>query len=282
MAIHPDTSIGAVRLTVGDLERMREFYEQAIGLRTLESSDGRARLGADGSALVELVERPDATPRPPHSTGLYHLAVLVPTRGDLAQAARRVGEAGASFTGASDHLVSEALYLRDPEDNGIEIYRDRPREEWRYVDGSIQMASLPLDLDAVMAELASGASRNGVPPGTRIGHVHLQVADIGPAEEFYAGVLGFEVTVRAYPSALFLAADGYHHHIGFNTWESAGAPPPPPGARGLRAFEVVLPDADEMERVSERLAAAGIAPEPADGGLFVADPSGNPILLTTR
>jgi catechol 2,3-dioxygenase len=276
MSIPPDTSLGAVRLTVADLDRVQSFYESAVGLRTLDRSGDGARLGVEpDTTLVELVQDPDAPPRPPGTTGLYHLAVLVPSRVELARAMRRVAEAGASFTGASDHLVSESLYLNDPEGNGIEIYRDRPREEWRYVDGRLQMSTEPLDVAGVLGELADGGSTNGVAPETRIGHVHLQVADLGAAEGFHADTLGFDVTVRGYPGALFLAAGGYHHHLGLNTWAGEGAPAPPPGARGLRCFEVVLPDADELVRISERVEA-----ERENGTVLVADPSGNRVRLT--
>jgi catechol 2,3-dioxygenase len=280
MPIPPDTSLGAVRLTVADLDRVQSFYETAVGLRTLDRSGDRARLGVEpDTTLIELVGNPDARPRPPRRTGLYHLAVLVPSRVELARALRRVAEAGALFTGASDHLVSEALYLNDPEGNGIEIYRDRPREEWRYVNGTLQMSTEPLDLEGVLGELAEGDSTNGMAPETRIGHVHLQVADLEAGEDFYAGTLGFEVTIRGYPGALFLSAGGYHHHIGLNTWAGEGAPPPPPGSRGLRCFEVVLPDAGELGRVAERIEAAGREAEREDGMVLVADPSGNRVLL---
>src|SRR5262249_17342915 len=154
---------------------------------------------------------------------------------ELARALERVARAGWAFTGASDHLVSEALYLRDPEGNGIEIYRDRPRDEWRRVDGDIEMATLPLDLAGLMAE-APEDPEAGMPAGPRRGHVHLQVADLVAAEAFSHGVLGFDVTVRSSPGALFLSAGGYHHHVGLNTWAGEGIPAPPPGARGLRSF----------------------------------------------
>jgi catechol 2,3-dioxygenase len=225
--------IGRVRLRVADLDRVRSYYEHTIGLR-----------GAAAS-LVELIEDPDAPPAPAGSTGLFHLAILVPDRPSLAQAVRRVVESGHRFTGASDHFVSEALYLRDPEGNGIEIYRDRPRSEWEYgPNGELKMGTVALDLDAVMSELPDGPDP-GMPEGTTIGHVHLHVADLGAAESFYAGDLGLDVTVRSYPGALFLSRDGYHHHIGLNTWQGEGAPPPPPGSRGLEDFELVLPDAEE-------------------------------------
>ncbi|MEO9176238.1 MAG: VOC family protein, partial [Gaiellales bacterium] len=235
------------------------------------------RLGdGSGSTLIELVGDPAAPLRPRGSTGLFHVAFLVPSRRELARAVRRVVDAGWSFSGASDHLVSEALYLDDPEGNGIEIYRDRPREEWRYEDGQLQMATLPLDLDGVLAELDE---ERPVAEGARIGHVHLQVSEIAPIETFYEGRLGLDVTTRRYPGALFLSAGGYHHHVGTNTWASAGAPPPPVGSRGLRRYTIVVPDAAEVARVHERLGGVG---EQVDGGLEIVDPSGNRALVTTE
>ena len=231
--------IGRVRLRVADLDRVRAYYERAIGLREVDGA-----LGAD-TPLVELVRDPEAPPAPPGTTGLFHLAILVPDRPALARAVQRVLGAGARFTGASDHFVSEALYLRDPEGNGIEIYRDRPRSEWEYEpSGELRMGTVALDLDGVMAELPSGPDP-GMPDGTVIGHVHLHVADLAAAEEFYAGRLGLDVTVRSYPGALFLSRDGYHHHVGLNTWQGEGAPPPPSGSRGLEDFELVLSDVSE-------------------------------------
>jgi catechol 2,3-dioxygenase len=277
--IDPATSIGAVGLTVGDLAQVQRFYEQAIGLETLERSNRTVRLGAGDDTLVELVGDPDAPPRPPGTTGLFHLAILVPSRLELARALRRVAGAGWRFTGASDHLVSEALYLNDPEGNGIEIYRDRPREEWRYPGGQIEMATLPLDLDDLVGELA-GAEPDGtpMPPDTRIGHVHLNVAELGASETFYDDGLGLDVTVRGYPGALFLSAGGYHHHVGLNAWVGEGAPPPPKGARGLARFDLVVPDAEELGRVEQRMRAAGFEPERRDAALVATDPSRNRVL----
>jgi catechol 2,3-dioxygenase len=279
ISIDPATRMGPVRLTVADLDRARAFYARAVGLADLGTEGGIARLGPPGGpALVELEGRPDAPPRPHRSTGLFHLALLVPGRPELARALRRVIEAGASFTGASDHLVSEALYLDDPEGNGIEIYRDRPRDEWEYDGGELRMATLPLDLEAVLAEMPATPDE-GMPAGTRMGHVHLQVRDIPEAEAFYAGVLGFDPTVRGYPGALFVSAGGYHHHLGLNTWGTAGAPPPPPGARGLGRAEIVVPDAAELDRVEARLADAGGPPERGEEGVSAGDPSGNRLLV---
>ncbi|GAC1435403.1 MAG: VOC family protein [Solirubrobacteraceae bacterium] len=228
--------VGPVSLTVSDLPTVAAFYERAIGLQPLERREDSAMLGSpDGTVLVALHGAPDAAPAPLGSTGLFHLALLVPDRPELARQIERVQAAGVRFTGASDHLVSEALYLNDPEGNGIEIYRDRPREEWGHTDGQVQMATLPLDSAAVMAERPLGPLPARVHEDTRIGHVHLHVQDLAAAERFYAGELGLDVMVRTYPGALFLSRGGYHHHIGLNTWSRATGPPPS-GSRGLRSF----------------------------------------------
>jgi catechol 2,3-dioxygenase len=277
--IDPATAIGAVGLTVGDLDAVQRFYEQAIGLETLARDGQRARLGAGGRTLVELIGDPDAPARPPGTTGLFHLAILTPSRLELARALRRVADAGWRFTGASDHLVSEALYLNDPEGNGIEIYRDRPREQWRFTDGRLEMATLPLDVNDLLDEL-SGAESDGtqMPDETRIGHVHLNVADLASSERFYVGGLGLDVIVRGYPGALFVSAGGYHHHVGLNTWSGEGAPAPPKGARGLAWFELVVPDDHELEKTQERLRAAGFAAERGESGLVATDPSRNRVV----
>ncbi len=278
----PDgTTLGPVRLRAGDLDRMAAFYNRAIGLHELGRSGSEVLLGTgDGTVLVELEGDPSAPARPGRSTGLFHQAILVPARADLSVALRRVIDAGWQFTGASDHLVSEALYLDDPEGNGIEIYRDRPRDEWRRdATGALEMATLPMDVEGVIASASEGTHDEGMPDGTVMGHVHLQVADVPEAERHYAGGLGFDVTVRGYPGALFVSAGGYHHHLGLNTWGTRGAPPPPPGARGLVRYRVVVPTADDLRAVADRLDAAGVAAEPRDGGLEVADPSGNRALL---
>ena len=271
---------GAVRLTVASPDRLREFYERTIGLQALDSSHEVARLGAEGVTVVELAGEPEATPRPPRTTGLFHLAILVLDRVELARALVRVIRSGWRLTGASDHLVSEALYLNDPEGNGIEIYRDRPQGEWRYDGGELQMSTLPLDLEALVAELGDpGADPDAMAAGTRTGHVHLNVADLGEAEAFYAGLLGFDVTVRGYAGALFLSTGGYHHHIGVNTWAGAGASPPPPGSRGLRWYELVVDDVARLDGIEETLRGAGVDVERTDGGLRVSDPSGNGVLI---
>jgi catechol 2,3-dioxygenase len=282
--IPPDTSIGKVRLRVADLDDLTTFYERVIGLEAVEPGGHVTRLGAaGGEPLIELVGAPDAPAPPSFSTGLFHLAILVPDRAELARSLQRVAGAGWRLTGASDHLVSEALYLQDPEGNGIEIYRDRPREEWRRNGDELAMATLPLDLESVLGELDPGERQaNGMPGGTTMGHVHLQVADIPAAERFYNRALGLDVMVRSYPGALFLAAGGYHHHLGLNTWQSEGAPPPPEGALGLDRYELVLPNAEERDSAADRLAEAGADPQRLDEGVVASDPSGNRVLLTAR
>lgn len=294
-AASPSLSLGPIRLTVADLPRAAAFYEEAIGLRRIGAGaagdDGAVRLGADPDParppLVELVPDAGAPVRTRRSSGLFHLALLVPDRRALAQALLRAVVGGGALTGASDHLVSEALYLSDPEGNGIELYRDRPRAEWsRDERGQLAMATLPLDLDGLLAELPAAArepeaaANTELPAATTLGHVHLQVADLAAAERFYVDALGFEATVRGYPGALFVAAGGYHHHLGLNTWASAGGPPADPAARGLRDFAIRFPSADERDGAAERIAAAG-SPVREDAGDRVAtDPFGIAVRLT--
>jgi catechol 2,3-dioxygenase len=281
-SIDPATALGPVRLTVSDLGRSRAFYERAIGLRATDLDDGTIGLGAAGEpVLIELRGDSSAPRLNRRAPGLYHLAILLPTRLDLAFALARLVQAQWPLDGASDHLVSEALYLSDPDGNGIEIYRDRPRAQWSYEGGQLQMSTLPLDLNDLVGQLRDASELQAeVPAGTRIGHVHLQVSDVAEAEAFYHGVLGFDVVVRGYPGALFVSAGGYHHHIGLNTWHSAGASPGPAGSVGLRSFTVELPDERELAAVLGRLEAAGIATVPAANGVLVRDPFANGLLLT--
>jgi catechol 2,3-dioxygenase len=279
--IPPDTSIGKVRLRVADVDALATFYERVIGLRDVERDGGVVRLGPEGGApLVELESAPTSPLPPSFSTGLFHLAILVPDRAELARSLRRIAEAGWRLTGASDHLVSEALYLNDPEGNGIEIYRDRPRDQWNRDGDELRMATLPLDLESVLGELQQGESTAGMPGDTTMGHVHLRAADIPSAEGFYNGALGLDVMVRSYPGALFLSAGGYHHHLGVNTWQSEGAPPPPEGALGLDRYELVFPDEASRDAAADRAADRG-DPIQLDEGVLLTDPSGNRVLLSS-
>jgi catechol 2,3-dioxygenase len=260
------TRIGRVDLTVADAGRVGRFYEEVVGLP--------AELG-----LVELHEAPDAPAPDPHATGLFHLAILVPTRRDLALALVRLARARWPLTGASDHLVSEALYLNDPEGNGIEIYRDRPREDWPRTESGWRIDTLPLDLDDIVDELEGDPGEVGpMPAGTTIGHVHLKVADVAGTESFYTDVVGFDVMARV-PSASFISAGEYHHHLGMNAWHSRGGPVPPEGALGLRSYEVVLPEAGDVDAVRGRLEQAGAPVEGSNGAVLTRDPAGNPFQL---
>lgn len=281
-----ETAPGSAHLLVTDLQRALRFYTDVLGFTLSAQSDETALLtaGGDSAALLRLSVLPNGRPKPPHTTGLYHVAILVPSRLDLARTLRRLVEMEYPLQGASDHLVSEALYLADPDGNGLEIYRDRPRTDWRYApDGQVAMDTLRLDLRALLEEgLADSRPWSGMAPGTRIGHVHLQIADLDAAVAFYQDVLGFDLMVHYGHSAAFLSAGGYHHHIGLNTWAGVGAPPPPPDAVGLRIFDIVLPYRNDLAPIVARLRAATIPYEEHDDDVLTHDPSGNAVRLTLR
>jgi catechol 2,3-dioxygenase len=279
-ALDPATRIGAVHLTVRDLAGLTAFYRDRLGFGVASMADGVARLGAGGPDLLVLRESAKA-PRVPGTTGLFHFAILVPSRADLAEALARLIADRTRLSGASDHLVSEALYLPDPEGNGIEIYRDRAREEWPMAPGGgVQMDTLGLDLDDLLAARASaGEPARRLANGTRIGHVHLHVSRLAEAEAFYVEALGMDVMARYGRGASFVAAGGYHHHVGLNTWLGEGAPPPPPGAAGLDHFVLTLPDRAALDGVVERLRAARAPVESAGGEIVTRDPSSNRIVL---
>ncbi len=278
--IHPNTRIGAVSLTVSNLSQSLRYYQENIGLRLRSTERNTAYLGAGGDDLLILTEDSRAVRPPEYATGLYHFAILTPSRLDLAHALFRLVESNTRLQGFADHLVSEAIYLADPDGNGIEIYRDRPRAEWPTSNGRLRMATDPLDLESLSGELGDRPERQPeLPAGTVIGHVHLKVSRIDATEGFYRDILGFSLMQRYGPSATFLAAGGYHHHIGANTWAGAGAPPPPAGSTGLRWFEVLLPNQAGLAAAAGRLDGAGIAAQPEGTGMLVKDPSGNAVLL---
>ncbi len=274
------TTMGAVHLTVSDLERSLEYYGRAVGLTILARDAESASLGASQRELLVLVEEAGARPARGH-TGLYHFALLLPERVDLARWLAHAARGRVPLTGLSDHFVSEALYLSDPDEHGIEIYWDRPREVW---EGHVseRMTTLPLDVDNLLGELKEPepAPFDGLPTGTVMGHVHLKVARIPETIAFYRDVLGFALMAQLGPYAAFLSAGGYHHHLGANTWESAGASPPPPGAAALRHASIVLPDAVARDAVIERLETAGTPVRAEEAGPVIDDPSGNALLLT--
>jgi catechol 2,3-dioxygenase len=274
------TTVDAVHLTVANLEHSVDYYVRAVGLDVLDRDGGSAALGSGGRELLFLVDEPGAQPARGH-TGLYHFALLLPARVDLARWLAHAARDRVALVGLSDHFVSEALYLSDPDEHGIEIYWDRPRELWEGEVGE-RMTTLPLDVDSLLGELEDPRSEpfDGLPSGTVMGHVHLKVAQIAETIAFYRDVLGFALMAQLGPYAAFLSAGGYHHHVGANTWESAGAPPAPPGSAALRHATIVLPDEGERDRVLERLAAAGQSAEQDATALMIRDPSGNRVALT--
>jgi catechol 2,3-dioxygenase len=272
--------MGPVRLVVRDLNRALGFYRDILGLNAVPGEDATVALMAGPETLVLLAEDRQATPRSPRATGLYHFAILTPSRRELARAVRGLVEAGYPVQGASDHGVSEALYLSDPEGNGIEIYADRPSDAWPRTGDALDMVTAPLDARGLLDELKDNAgSWAGLPAGTRIGHVHLQVSNIPATEAFYTRALGLDLMQRYGPSASFFSAGGYHHHVGANTWASAGASLPPPGVTGLVNVTLVLPDAGSLAQLGNHLREAGVPVEVQGDSLFVRDPSGNGVAL---
>lgn len=272
----PETRLGAVELTVTDLDRSVSFYEDAIGLRTHGRRGGRAALGAGSENLLVLVENPDAGSAGPHA-GLYHFALLHPSRQELARAAARLARTRTPIQGASDHGISEAIYLPDPDGNGIELAADRPKEQWP--DLSVMSGGPdPLDLGALLESVADEEPQQSVDPDATIGHIHLHVGDLQESTRFYVEVAGFEVMTHL-PSAVFVAAGGYHHHVGFNTWRGLGVPPALEGTVGLRHFTVVLRDDAELAALRERARAAGVEVEDSPEGALLRDPSGNALLF---
>jgi catechol 2,3-dioxygenase len=283
------TRLGPVRLQVADLDRSLDWYGEVLGMAVLERGASEAVLGtreSDGAAatpLVELVERPGARPSRRHGrTGLFHFALLVPDRAALGRFVVHLGRLGRP-AGAGDHLVSESLYLHDPDDLGIEVYADQLRERWRRRGRELMMATDPLDLDDLV-RAAGGAPWAGLPTGTAVGHLHLHVGDLARAAAFYSAALGLDRTVWSYPGALFLAAGGYHHHLGTNVWAGAGATPPAADEAQLLAWTIELPDLAALEATAASLGAAGHPVERRENGaapaaILTRDPWGTPLRL---
>ncbi len=270
--------IGRVTLRVRDLDTVADFYRDTIGLSVLFKDDRRAVLGTDGAPLLVLEGDPIAATSNRNQAGLFHTAFLLPTRGDLARWLRHVADAKVPLHGASDHIVSEAIYLADPEGNGIEVYFDRPVPRWRDTDGNIQMSTDPLDVQDLLAA-GEGGSWNGFPENGSIGHVHLRVGDTGETDRFYRDVLGFEVTVD-YPGASFYGSGGYHHQLAGNVWNSRGASQRAHGAAGLDSVEIIARDASVIEAVRARAKSAGLSIEAeGDGVMVLRDPWGTSIKL---
>ena len=276
--IPAQTTVGEVHLTVADADRSAAFYEGVVGLRVRQRGDGRLVLGGDRDLLV-LHELPGAKPAHGYS-GLYHFALLLPERADLARWLVHAARDRVPLTGLSDHFVSEAIYLNDPDGHGIEIYWDRPREVW---EGQVEqrITTLPLDTDDLLGVLDDPRSApfDGLPGATTMGHVHLRVADIDATVHFYRDLLGMALMAQLGPKAAFLSAGGYHHHHGANVGESRGRPQPPPGSATLELATIVLPDAEARGRVAAHVAARGHEAQETETGVLVHDPSGNPVEL---
>ena len=262
--------VGTVELTVTDLDRSVDFYERSIGLRVHRREDGRAALGAGGEDLLVLVEDSGARRAGRHA-GLYHFALLHPSRHELARAAQRLAATRTRISGASDHNISEAIYLDDPDGNGIELAADRGRETWGDLSDPTALGGpAPLDLADLMSMVEGEELQPYVSPETVVGHLHLHVGDMERGVAFYRDVIGFEV-MTLLDSAAFVAAGGYHHHLGFNIWRGRGAPPVPEGVVGLRRWTIVIP-ADAAAALRERVIAAGAPHEDTPEGLLVRDP----------
>ncbi|WP_213424007.1 VOC family protein [Bhargavaea massiliensis] len=275
----PAVYTGAVYLNVLDLNAMKNFYTDIIGFRVLSETDSRIELTADGNTpLLVLENREGLHPKRPNRAGLYHFAILLPSREDLGAAILHFIRKGVRM-GASDHYVSEALYLNDPEGNGIEVYRDRPADEWNWNDGQVEMATVALDGDGVVRSAQeAGRTWNGLPAETVMGHVHLHVSNLDETERFYRDGLGFEVATY-YPGALFMSTARYHHHLGLNVWNGEGVPAQEKDSAGLKAYTLVFPDSEAVRKVSEQLRSIGAEVSEEDGQTVAADPSGNRIIL---
>ena len=278
----PDTlRLGPAHLTVSNLDGSIAFYERSLGLQLHGRDGAAARMGAGGEDLLVLAGEPDAEPGGRHA-GLFHFALLFPTRADLARAVKRLATASTRIEGASDHGVSEAIYLRDPDDNGIELYADRPRDQWpapRTAGQRFDVFSIALDLADVMREI-DGEATALAGPGLVMGHLHLHVSDVDTALGFYRDVLGFEVMANL-GSAAFVSAGGYHHHLGFNVWLGPDVKPRPPHTAGLCEWTIMLDTAEQVEAVRARVTGAGIALEERDDGFLVRDPWRTAVVFTS-
>jgi catechol 2,3-dioxygenase len=272
--------IGAVGMRVRDLDRVTAYYRDILGLTVQEHTRQVARLGVGGVVLLELIHTPDALPDDPREAGLYHTAFLMPTRADLARWILHAAKNGVPFTGASDHDVSEAIYLDDPEGNGVEVYSDRPREKWRRDDKLIFQKTDPLDIAAIIGEIdAATAAYPNAPEGLRIGHIHLRVGNVATAEAFYSDVLGLDVTRRR-TGATFLSSGGYHHHVAVNVWHSNGSGIRNGRRAGLDWLTMEINDQPTIDAVKKHFDAAGVSIDAMPGGFAAKDPWGTAIRFT--
>ncbi|PJK16280.1 glyoxalase [Chryseomicrobium excrementi] len=272
----PTTFVANVTINVTDIKRSTEFYQHVIGFQVLSQTENEAQLTADGkTALLTLVQPENVSRKQPRTTGLYHFAILLPSRQSLASIVPHLVNQGVQL-GSSDHLVSEALYFADPDGNGIEIYRDRLPEEWTWNEGSVEMAVDPLDFEDLLTK-ENVLPWTGLPENTVMGHIHLHVDDLQAAENFYTQGLDFEVVTRYGHQAIFIADNKYHHHIGLNVWNGIGAPRPAAHTAGLVHYTLIVQDADKQKRFAEQLGALGARVEWNNDVLITEDPAGNEI-----
>ena len=270
--------VGRAHLVVRDLDMMAGFYEQALGLKRLEASKSGVELGAGERVLLTLTTRKDAAPAPRNAAGLFHNAFLMPDRAELAHWLAHAAHLGVQFEGASDHLVSEAIYLSDPEGNGIEVYRDRDPSEWTYhADGTVEMDTRRLDLQSLY-DSAAKTPWTGMSPAAALGHIHLQVGDVPEADRFYEGVLGLK-KMASYPGASFFASGAYHHHVAANVWNSRNAPARTGAMAGLQGYTLAFNDNETLARVLATLDALEIPVERNAEGSRLIDPWGIGITL---
>tara|TARA_R110002096_G_scaffold75732_8_gene178832 strand:+ start:24478 stop:25341 length:864 start_codon:yes stop_codon:yes gene_type:complete len=269
--------IGSVRLKVRDLETVSTFYQSVLGLAPLNTDARRITLGTGSTPLLELVGDPALTPHDPRQAGLFHTAFLMPSRADLARWLTHAVAADVPLQGASDHIVSEAIYLTDPEGNGIEVYADRPLAHWRSPNGEIRLSTEPLDVEDLL-KAASGTDWAGFPQDGIIGHVHLQVGDTADADRFYRDVLKFDIAAT-YPGASFYSSGGYHHQLAGNVWNSRRAGARPDNMAGLDAVEIILRDPADLAGIAARANSAGVAITEHTGGTTLHDPWGTAITL---
>lgn len=276
--LHPATRMGAATLAVANLAQSVAFYQNIIGLQRLDAgTDEKASLGVGNTPILHLQEIPGAQPQPERSTGLYHAAILVPSRPDLGRFLLNLARTQYPVGGFGDHLVSEAIYLSDPDGNGLEVYRDRPRSEWQWQGSQVKMATDPVDVEGIVATVENpSAPYAGMPAGTTMGHLHLRIGDVAKAEAFYHDLIGFDV-VATWHGALFVSAGGYHHHLGLNTWHSYNAPPAPANSVGLRDYTVILPNQAALADLMARFEAAKITLDHQSDAIWVNDPWHNRI-----
>ncbi|HSV85136.1 MAG TPA: VOC family protein [Levilinea sp.] len=286
--IHPETRLGAVELAVMDVNRQVSFHKEVLGMTLHWQQDHRAGMGAGGEDILRFVERKDAV-QVRRTTGLYHTAILLPSKRDLAQLLMRIHEKRSPLQGMSDHGTHLAIYLPDAEGNGIELAWDRPKAQWPDLaaimkegdPAGMRRLTAPLDIAELLSEAQNRRSAwEGMSAGTKVGHVHLHVSDLKATRHFYHGLLGFDITLDSDPFGMvFFSAGGYHHHLGANIWNGAGAPPPPANSAGLRSFTIVLPEIAHLEALVSRVREAGQEIERNEDGYLLRDPSGNGIRL---